>query len=159
MGQPKRRLWDRVYSDHPFRHLGLLHIQFLKPMKNLIAPIIAVALFLNGCANSDQQITNAVQIAVTETITHVPVEFHTPLANYLDAAAKAVYSIDGTPTVQELITKVLAFIPKDVQDKYPLITATITTTISLVYQTYGKSALTAIGKGLEAGAFPFITKT
>jgi len=126
--------------------------------KLLLATIIAAALILNGCGNSDQQVTHAVQTATEQAILHVPAEFQPLLADYLFAAAKGVYSIDGTPTVNQLIAKVLAFIPKDVQDKYPLITTTVTTTITLVYLTYGKSALTAIGKGLEAGALPYISK-
>ena len=126
-------------------------------MKKLTA-IIAAALLFNGCANSDQQITNAVQVAVTQTITHVPAEFQTSLANYIFAGAKGVYSIDGTPTVQELVTKVLAFIPQDVRDKNPFITTTITSAVTLAYTLYGKPGLTAIGKGLEAGALPYITK-
>lgn len=117
---------------------------------------IIILLALSSCINSDQAITTAVETAVHEAIAHVPAEFQAPLANYIDAAAKGVYSIDGTPTVQELIAKVLAFIPQDVQEKYPLITTTITTSVSLAYLTYGKSALTAIGKGLEAGASPWI---
>lgn len=127
-------------------------------MKILI-PILALSIALAGCTNSDEQITKYVSVATKEAITHVPAEFQTPLANYIEAAAKGVYSIDGTPTVQEVITKVLAFIPKDVQDKYPLITTTITTAVSMAYQTYGKTGLTAIGKGLEAGAADYITKT
>src|SRR5882724_12135906 len=82
-------------------------------------------LALSSCSNSDQTITNAVQVAVSEAIKHVPAEFQTPLANYIEVGAKGVYSIDGTPTVQELTNKVIAFIPKDVQDKYPVITTTI----------------------------------
>jgi hypothetical protein len=121
--------------------------------------LLATPIAFTGCGNADQQITNAVKTATEQTISHVPQELQTRLADYLAVGAKAVYSIDGTPTVQELITKVLAFIPKDVQDKYPLITATITTTISLMYQTYGKSALTSIGKGIEAGVAPYITRT
>lgn len=129
-------------------------------MKQLISIITAGAVLgLGSCTSSDQVITTAVETAVHEAISHVPPEFQTPLANWIDAAAKGVYSIDGTPTVQELITKVLAFIPKDIQDKFPLITTTITTAVSLAYLTYGKSALTAIGKGLEAGALQWITKT
>jgi hypothetical protein len=138
-------------------------------MKNKIATsvlafVLTVAVFtapcviMTSCSNSDAVITNAVKVAVEQTIQHVPAELQTPLADYLAVGAKAVYSIDGTPTVQELIATVLKWIPKDVQDKYPLITATITTTISLMYQTYGKSALTAIGKGIEAGIVCCTTK-
>ena len=126
-------------------------------MKKLITIILCgCVLALSSCGNSDQAITNAVKTAVSEAIGHVPAEFQTPLANYIMVGAKGVYSIDGTPTVQELIAKVIAFIPKDVQDKYPLITTTITTAVSLAYLTYGKSSLTAIGKGLEAGAASYV---
>ena len=118
------------------------------------APFVIVT----SCTQSDSSITNAVKTATEQAILHVPAEFQPVLADYLFAAAKGVYSIDGTPTVNELIAKVLAFIPKDVRDKYPLITTTVTTTITLVYLTYGKTALTAIGKGLEAGAINYITK-
>lgn len=122
----------------------------------MIVLLAGCVLALTSCGNSDQTITNAVKIAVSEAISHVPQEFQKPLANYIEVGAKGVYSIDGTPTVQDLTTKVIAFIPKDVQDKYPLITTTITTAVSLAYVTYGKSGLTAIGKGLEAGAAPYI---
>lgn len=123
-------------------------------MKIIAIIILCAAMF--GCGNSDETITNAVKTAVLEALDHTPKEFQTPLANYIDVGAKGVYSIDGTPTVKELITKVIAFIPKDVQEKYPLITTTITTAVSLAYLTYGKSSLAAIGKGLEAGAAPYI---
>ncbi len=121
--------------------------------------LLACLAVMPGCGNTDQQITNAVQTATTEAITHVTPEFQTPLANYLEAAAKGIYSIDGTPTVQELVAKVLAFIPKDFLDKNPYISTTISTAVSLAYQVYGKPGLTAIGKGIEAGAAPYITKT
>ena len=130
----------------------------------LTAAILSVAIFtaplalVTSCSSSDQSITNVVKIAIEQTISHVPEELRTPLADYLAVGAKAIYSIDGTPTVQELIATVLKWIPQDVRDKYPLITATITTTISLIYQTYGKSALVAIGKGIEAGIVCCTTK-
>lgn len=134
-------------------------------MKNkLIAIAVATSLmcsatmYLTSCGNSDQAIQSAVKTAVSEAISHTPPEFQKPLANYIEVGAKGVYSIDGTPTVNELTTKVIAFIPKDVQDKYPLITTTITTAVSFAYITYGKSGLTSIGKGLEAGAAPWIEK-
>ena len=129
----------------------------------LFSIIAATALFTvplmitTSCSNSDQAITNAVQASVSQAISHVPKEFQEPLANYIEVGAKGVYSIDGTPTVEELTDKVIAFIPKDVRDLHPLITTTITTAVSLAYITYGKSSLTAIGKGLEAAAAPYIT--
>lgn len=125
-------------------------------MKTL-AIILCCALALGSCSNSDQTITNAVQTAVSQAISHTPKEFQAQLANYIEVGAKGVYSINGTPTVQELTNKVIAFIPKDVQDKYPMITTTITTAVTLAYATYGKSGLTAIGKGMEAGAAPYIS--
>ena len=130
----------------------------------LISIIAATALFTvplmitTSCSNSDQAITNVVKIGIEQTIQHVPAELQTPLADYLAVGAKAIYSIDGTPTVQELITTVLKWIPKDVQDKYPMITTTITSTITLAYLTYGKSGLVAIGKGIEAGIVCCTTK-
>jgi hypothetical protein len=133
-------------------------------MKKILASLLACVMFVSplalttSCSNSDAVITGAVKTAVEQTIQHVPAELRTPLADYLAVGAKAVYSINGDPTVQELIATVLKWIPQDVQDKYPLITATITTTISLMYQTYGKSALTAIGMGIEAGIVCCTTK-
>lgn len=127
------------------------------------AAILAVAVFLsplalmNSCANSDQAIVNAVKTATEQAILHVPKELQTPLADWLSAAAKGIYSIDGTPTVNELTAKILAFIPQDVRDKYPWITTSITTTATFAYLTYGKSGLTSIGKGFEAGSACWIT--
>jgi len=127
-------------------------------MKKLIAiktPIVALllnALFLFGCANSDQQITTAVTVAVTQAIDHVPTEFQVPLANYMFSAAQGIYSINGTPTINELLASVLSFIPKDFLDKNPYITTTITAAVTTAYVIYGKPGLVAIGKGFEAGA-------
>jgi PBP1b-binding outer membrane lipoprotein LpoB len=119
--------------------------------------IITTALLLFGCTNTDEKITNNVKLAATFAIQHVGSEFQTPLANYLDVAAKGVFSIDGNPTVQEVVSKVLAFIPQDVQTKFPFVAPTISTAVSLAYSTYGKTALTDIGNGLEAAAAPYIT--
>lgn len=126
----------------------------MKKLQILLATILCCTLF--SCSNSDQAITDAVSTSVHAAVSNVPAEFQTPLANYIEVGAKGVYSIDGTPTVDELVTKVLAFIPQDVKDKYPLITTTITTAVSLAYLTYGKSGLTAIGKGLEAGVAQWV---
>jgi hypothetical protein len=124
-------------------------------MKKLqIAISVMLCLSLFGCGNTDTTIKNAVQTAVHQAIHNAPAEFQTPLANYIMVAAKGVYSIDGTPTVNELIAKVLAFIPKNVQEQFPLIITAITATVSLAYMTYGKAGLTAIGQGMEAGATP-----
>lgn len=125
----------------------------MKKLQTAIATILCVSL-LASCGNTNDVIKNAVKTAVHEAIHNTPAEFQQPLADYIMVGAKGVYSIDGTPTVQELIAKVLAFIPKEVQDKLPLIITAITTTVTLMYVTYGKSGLTAIGQGMEAGAAP-----
>ncbi len=127
---------------------------------SFIAAITASAVMwsCSTTTGTNDQITNAVKVATEQAILHVPKEFQTPLADYIEVGAKGVYSINGEPTVQELTAKVIAFIPKDVQDKYPLIVTAITGTVASMYAVFGKSALTAIGKGLEAGAAPYITK-
>lgn len=128
---------------------------------NLIAvSVIAACLILSGCGgDQNAKITNGVKTAATFAIQHVPSQFQTQLANYLDVAAKGVYSIDGTPTVNEVVTKVMSFIPEETQKQFPFIGPTISTAVSFAYVTYGKPGLTAIGQGLEAAAAPYHSKT
>ncbi len=124
----------------------------MKKLQIAIVPILCLALF--GCGDTNTTIKNAVSTAVHTAIHNVPAEFQKGLSDYIMVAAKGVYSIDGTPTVNELIAKVLAFIPKNVQEQFPLIITAITATVTLAYVTYGKAGLTAIGQGMEAGATP-----
>jgi hypothetical protein len=127
-----------------------------KPMKKLQIALAAIlcASLITSCGDSNTAIKNAVQTAVHQAIHNAPAEFQKGLSDYIMVAAKGVYSIDGTPTVNELIAKVLAFIPANVQHQFPLIITAITATVTLAYITYGKAGLTAIGQGMEAGATP-----
>lgn len=151
-------------------------------MKNkLIASVLALALtvsvvtaplvIVTSCTKeqiTDSSIIAAVTVATTTGLKMaVPDEARrTVIANYLDVYAKALRTITGNPTPEQLTELINKFIPENVKAQYPeLVTFAVPLIVSAYKQAYDKwgaekavTYLNDIASGIEAGAANYITR-
>jgi hypothetical protein len=151
-----------------YRALLHHHISSLVIMK-FAALIICGCLI--SCANYQPLINSGIsagvaaglQIGVKDAATR------TMIANYGYVGAKALRSISGNPTPDELAEMIKAWIPADVQAQYagllPMILPLIVSAYQMAYEKWGKTgqteklyeALTGIAGAIENGCAMFAT--
>lgn len=143
----------------------------------LVSVVLALAVFTapiaitTSCTQqqfNDAAITAAVTVATTTGLKLAvkDPERRTVIANYLDVYSKALYSVTGNPTPEQLTDLINSFIPQNVKDEYPeLVTFAIPMIVGAYKQAYDRWGsenavryIHDIAAGIEAGAAPFITR-
>jgi predicted cobalt transporter CbtA len=138
-------------------------------MKYILAPILAFALCLQGCATfnpTDAQISTATSVATATGLRLVNLPNRAKIANYVVLyVATPLKSITGDPTPEELTNLLVGAIPSNIKSDYPELVAFVVPIVisnyQLLYNKYAndtakiKQVLNDIAYGLESGAAPF----
>jgi hypothetical protein len=158
LGGRSHRCRIRVRADQ--RSISLQFIQ----MKKLIAPIVAVALFLNGCATyqfTDLEITGAATLGARAALLAVPGNDQTSVKNWMMYIATRLRTLTGNPTAAELTDMLVSSIPPQYLTSLPelktIVIPAVVDVYETLYQKYGASLgaikiLNDIATGVEAAA-------